>query len=258
VNCSEVHYLLHAYVDGELDMAHSLKIEQHLRECPGCRRDHHDYEALRTAIRYDSLYFQAPALLQKRIQAALRKVREPAARALPWRQLAVAAALLLFVLFGVWGLTQLWPRSSEQNTMVQQVLDSHVRSLMGNHLVDFTSSDERTIKLWFVNKLAFSPPVIDLRSQGFSLLGGRMDYLDDEPAAAIVYRVDAHVINFFVWPTSQRNEVGARLLNFQGYNLISWRAYGMNCWAVSDLSSNELQQFVRLVQERIDQAREVA
>lgn len=257
MNCSEAQRLLHAYVDAELDMAHSLMVEQHLRECSACRRDYHDYQALRTAIRDDSLYFQTPALLKKRIRAMLRKAGEPAARAASWQRFAIAAALLLFALFAIWGLTQWWSRTSEPNTMVQQVLDSHVSSLMGNHLVDVTSSDEHAIKPWFTGRLGFSPPVIDLRPQGFSLIGGRVDYLDHQPVAAIVYRMDTHIIDLFVWPSAQRDEIGARLLTLQGYNLISWRAYGMNCWAISDLRPGELQQFVRLVQQHTDEARQV-
>jgi anti-sigma factor RsiW len=260
VNCSEVRGLLHAYIDAELDMANSLKVEQHLEKCSACRHDYHDYRALGAAIRDDSLYFQTPVLLQRRIQAVLRKADEPAggARIVPWRRLSLAAALLLCALFGIWGLIQLWSRSSDQNMMVQQVLNSHMSSLMGNHLVDFTSSDENAIKPWFAGRLGFSPPVIDLRPQGFSLIGGRLDYLDHQPVAAIVYRVDTHIIDLFVWPSAQHDETGARLLNLQGYNLISWRAYGMNCWAISDLGSGELQQFVRLVQQHTDEARQVA
>ncbi len=258
MNCSEVQRLLHAYIDAELDMVHSLKVEQHLRACSACRRNYHDYQVLRTAIRDDALYFQTPALLQKRVQAAIRKADESATRVISWRQLAVAAALLLFAVFGIWGLAQLWSRTAEPNTMVQQVLDSHVSSLLDNHLVDVTSSDERAIKPWFAGRLGFSPPVIDLHPQGFSLIGGRVDYLDHQPVAVIVYRVDSHIINLFVWPSTQRDEAGARLLALQGYNMISWRAYGMNCWAISDLRSGELQQFVRLVQQHTDEARQVA
>lgn len=260
MNCLEVQGLLHAYIDAELDMANSLKVEQHLEKCSACRRDYHDYRALSAAIRDDSLYFQTPAPFQKRIQAALRKADEPAniARVGSWRRLAVAATLLLCALFGIWGLIQFWSRSSDQNLMVQQVLNSHMSSLMGNHLVDFTSSDENAIKPWFAGKLGFSPPVIDLHPQGFSLIGGRLDYLDHQPVAAIVYKVDTHIIDLFVWPSTQHDESGARLLNLQGYHLISWRAYGMNCWAISDLDSGGLQQFVRLVQQHTDEARQIA
>jgi anti-sigma factor RsiW len=118
---------------------------------------------------------------------------------------------------------------------------------MANHLVDVPSSNKHTVKPWFDGKLDFSPPVVNLTSQGFPLVGGRLDYLDNKEVAAIVYKRREHVINLFVWPTTQ-NAGGETVTMLQGYHVIHWTKAGMTYWAVSDLDEDELQTFVRLVQ----------
>lgn len=260
MSCAEAQSLLHAYIDAELDMANSLEVERHLQECAACRRAYNDYQALHAAIKGDSLYFQLPELLQKRVQAALHtkdpvpirpRERPKQVRITPWNWLS-AAAILLFAFFGIWGITRLWSPSAGQSSIARQVVDSHVRSLMANHLVDVPFTDQHSVRPWFEGKLAFSPPIIDLTSQGFTLIGGRIDYIDNQPVAAIVYKCGNHVINFFVWPASAPNKTVDTTTNLQGYNLVSWKAYGMNCWAVSDLNLDTLHQFAQLIDQRTD------
>jgi anti-sigma factor RsiW len=255
VNCEETQRLLHAYIDAELDAMNSLAVEQHLQGCAACTRDYESYQALRMAMKGSSLYFQAPTSLQKRVQLSLPKNEHAfhPARQPSWLWLSAAALLLLLLGgFGFWGITQLRSNSSASvdSRIAQAVVDSHERSLVGDHLVDILSSDPNILKTWFESKLGYSPPVADLKPQGFTLVGGRLDFLDNQTVAAIVYKCGKHVVTLFAWPATQNVEI--RTLSLQGYYVTHWAKYGMNCWAVADLDENQLQQFAHLIGQHIE------
>ncbi len=246
--CREVGNLLHGYLDRELDLSRSLEIEDHLSTCPACSLEYGQHLALRSAIHRSSLYHEAPAELMRRLRPELRREHRArkGSRGLParlrsfWVPLGVAALIVLVALPFVM-------RPSAESLLAQQVLSAHIRSLMPGHLMDVPSADQHTVKPWFDGRLDFSPPVIDLSSQGFPLIGGRLDYVDDRPVASVVYQRRKHVINVFIWPSADSGRAPGKAIAMHGYSMITWTQSGMAFWAVSDVNTGDLQEFIRLL-----------
>jgi anti-sigma factor (TIGR02949 family) len=241
VTCQELEGRLDPYVDGELDKDAAREVNAHLQGCPSCARLVASRQALRSAIRSQLPRYSAPDLLRSRVRSALRQHR-PSSRSYralgPW--LAAAAALTLIV-GGTW---QIAMRQASGDRLGQDLIASHVRSLIPGHLIDVVSSDQHTVKPWFNGRIDFSPTVPDLADRGFPLVGGRLDYVAGHPVAVIVYTRRQHVINLFMWSTAGVSEAAGP--GQRGYHLIHWTSSGTSHWAVSDLNQAELEEFVRL------------
>src|SRR6266436_4942109 len=219
MNCSRD--LIEAYMDEELDPGLRAAVAEHLSNCPTCSEAHSRFREQKASIKSIAPYYTAPAQLQQSVREALQRAaaNETAAMArnTPWRWLAIAASVLLAISVS-WNVRRPQPRTAENDLVAQNVLSDHIRSLIGTHLLDVPSSDQHTVKPWFNGKLDFSPEVKDFASQGFPLIGGRLDYLTDRTVAALVYQRRRRVINVFVWPTGL--SVGE--LTRKGFNMIHW------------------------------------
>ena len=247
--CNEIADLLHPFADGELDLVRSLAVERHREACPACAAAVKELQALRGALAEPALYHRAPATLRDRVRASLPPASRTraAARPFPWRSLAIAASLA-FVAALTWGTLRGLPLPSADERVAEQVVASHVRSLMlPGRDVDVASSDQHTVKPWFNGRLTFSPPVKQLDGAGFELVGGRLDYLDRQKVAALVYKRRSHVINLFVWPAADRSARPPRTLTVEGYHVIHWSDGDLIYWAASDLNEAELREFVDLI-----------
>jgi anti-sigma factor (TIGR02949 family) len=252
VNCHEAHELLHAYLDGELEVVSSVALTHHLDACPACAQAYHSQQALRAALRTSALAFPPPEHVQQRIRSAVRRVSrtDTRARMWAWPWLRVGAAFAAGVLL-MWGVGSFRTGLAPEDLLTQEVIAGHTRSLMAAHLTDVTSSDQHTVKPWFEGKLPFAPPVQDWAAQGFPLVGGRLDYLGNRPVAALVYQRHQHIINLFLWPATSDVAPEETRRTRHGYNLISGTTADMTYWVVSNLNMDELQAFVRLVQQPV-------
>ena len=250
MDCKETRTWLHGYLDGELDLARTVAIEQHIAGCTACSRTRDSLRALQDSLRTANLEYRCPDDLRTRIEATVRReTGRPIARTdLRRRYLAVAAALVV-VAGGVWFAMR--PTSSESlnDRIAQDVVASHVRSLLADHLTDVASSDRHTVKPWFAGKLDFAPAVIDLSREGFPLVGARLDYLDHRPVAALVYSRRKHTINLFIWPSVPAVDSVLQSVSTQGYQIAHWNEAGTAYWAISDLNSSELRQFIQLIRD---------
>jgi anti-sigma factor RsiW len=251
MTCMEINNLLSAYVDGELDSACRLTIETHVQRCSSCLSEVQGLQVLTSAVENPSLRFKAPPHLKRNVVAAIRAENPRIIGSfLRWRwALAVAASGLIIVL--AWA-TNRWMNNSEQQVqLVNDIVSSHVRSLMANHITDVSSSDSHTVKPWFGGKLDYSPPARDLTEQGFRLVGGRLDYLENRPVAALVYQRKQHFINLFVWPANRSAIKQEGPFTIQGYNVIHWTDSDMTYWLISELNLSELNECARLLKESV-------
>ena len=249
MNCAECEILIHALLDGELDAGHTRDVEAHVADCPACSEKLKAFRTMRGAIAAADLKEAAPASLRGRIEAALpaparAETVTPFVR--PSRRSffggfaagaalsgALAATLVLTVF-----------RTDQEQTIADEVVSAHIRSLQPGHLMDVETSDQHTVKPWFDGKLDVAPPVIDLTALGFTLLGGRLDYIDGEPVASVVYSRRKHIINLFVARRLGGKRALVSVRTVQGYNVRHWAAQGLDFWAVSDLDGEELGEFV--------------
>ena len=265
MNCEEATKLMDGYLDGELDPITSQTIEQHLRECPNCDQAYKTHGSLIRVIGNAAPYYKAPAELRERIRSSLREEmvarpmrnvgrdfqplfprRQPGPRTVlwetSWNWLALAAAII-FAAIIAWNLLPGLQRPDADQFLATQLIASHARSLLANHLTDVASSDQHTVKPWLDTKLDFAPAVVDLSSEGFPLIGGRLDYLDNRPVAALVYGRRKHFINLFIWPAAADATRAPKTMTRQGYQLLHWADSDFNYWAVSDVNINDLQTF---------------
>jgi anti-sigma factor RsiW len=242
MSCDRTDSVLHAYFDDELDPLDAAEFERHLAQCAACSEGLQTLKSLRSSMSTAQLYEKTPDSLRKKVltdvHSAKPVARKPASA--PWRWLALAAALLLFAFTG-WEIVSVRRGNDKEAVLAAEVVDAHLRSLQPGHLVDVVSTDQHTVKPWFDGKIDFAPPVKDFAEQGFPLQGGRLDVVHGRTIAALVYGRRKHVVNIFIWPTSEK-DAAPQSGSQQGYNWIEWRKGGMEFCAVSDAAASDLEQ----------------
>ena len=255
MQCAE-HLRVQAYFDGELDALAATDVERHSEGCDECRALLQDLGEMRSALRQDLTYANAPPALRARIlrsldeQSALESPHRVQTRLRRWRPLrpfwtgafsgiagtAMAAGLAFMVL-----------APPSVNPVLDDLVSAHVRSLMPEHLIDVVSTDKHTVKPWFAGHTDVSPVVADFDQQGYRLVGGRADYFEHQRAAVVVYQHGSHVINVFSWAAEQRGLPSDTTRN--GYHMAFWKAGNLAYCAVSDTAWDELFGLARLLQD---------
>jgi anti-sigma factor RsiW len=251
MTCDEAEVMLNALIDDELDAGHAREVETHAAGCARCAAQLASYRDLRQALRGGNLRHTAPASLRRSID---RAVPSPAAThrrtllkgfALGSLLSAAAAASVTLVVL----------REDRDQRILSEAISAHLRSLQADHLTDVLSTDQHTVKPWFNGRIDLAPPVIDLAGKGFTLIGGRLDFIDGKSVAVIVYRRRVHVINLFVTQGVGSSLPGPRMETVQGFNIRRWTDQGLNMLAVSDINREELDEFGNKFEEAARAAR---
>ncbi len=253
MTCANCRESLGSFIDGELPAEEVRIIEEHLRTCPDCAAAHRRLVETSSQLKGALMRYEAPDVLKARIRASLAETRDPTSqrslvalrRGRAWPRMVAAAAVVAVVSSGL-TFAAMRQRVST-NSVEQEVLASHIRSLMPGHLTDVASTDQHNVKPWFNGRVNMSPDVPRLDSLGYPLVGGRLDYVDGRNVAVVVYGRRQHVINVFSWPSPGAPEPPRATSTGNGYHIIHARRSGEEVWIVSDLSLPELDEFSRMV-----------
>ena len=249
MTCREAGPLLDARLDNELDMASSASVDAHLSDCRGCAAQYQALQNLHEEIVASDLAYAPGIALERKLADQFLKEEKPPLRWWNWNWLnaSVMGAVAITAVALVIAIPIL--RVSGTEAISAEILDNHLRALQAVHQVDVPSSDQHTVKPWFQGKTGFSPPVPDLDQEGFVLVGGRLEVIHQQTAAAIVYRRRQHVIDLYVSPsTGADSEMELRELG--GYHLLHWVQNNMSYWAVSDVDATDLRMFADLIRAR--------
>jgi len=249
MRCSECTELLSAYMDDELMRDEQQAVREHLLTCADCAREQRALVLTSRRIKENLMRHATPDVLKARIRSTLARddafTPAPAASRAVWPRwpTLVAAGLAVAVASSVIT-ASLTRQTVARDAIAGAIADAHIRSLMPGHLTDVVSTDQHQVKPWFNGRVDLSPAVPNLDSAGFLLAGGRVDYIDGRAVPVVTYTRRQHVINVFAEPTHDRPSSARETRN--GYHMVEWQSGGLDYWAVSDLNSAELDQFIAL------------
>jgi anti-sigma factor RsiW len=228
-------------------MAGSASIDLHLDECRACAAQYAALQNLHEEIAAADLSYAPGIALERKLATQFLEEKKSPSRLWSWNWLnasvMAAAAIALIVAL------PMLRTGSGTDAIAAEILDNHLRALEPMHQVDVPSSDQHTVKPWFQGKINFSPPVPDLTTDGFILVGGRLEVIHQQPAAAIVYRRRQHVIDLYVSPSAGADS-NTELRELGGYHLLHWMQNNMSYWAVSDVDTTDLRTFADLIRGR--------
>jgi anti-sigma factor RsiW len=246
MTCREAGPLLHARLDNELDMAGSASIDLHLSECRACAAQYAALENLHEEIVAADLAYTPGMAMERNLAAQFLGEKKSPFRFWTgsWLNASVVAGAIAVIVLMV--SIPMLRTNNRTDAIGAEILDNHLRALQAVHQVDVPSSDQHTVKPWFQGKTSFSPPVPDLTKDDFILIGGRLEVIHQQPAAAIVYRRRQHVIDLYVSP-SQGPDSKTELRELGGYHLLHWMQNNMSYWAVSDVDPTDLRTFADLI-----------
>ena len=233
--------LVHAYLDGELDVASALAIEQRIASDPVLAAERDRVTALRNFLETRIEPERPSPALRARIETAAGLRRRPQ----PPSWMAMAAAVVVAAALGSTA-TFVALDSRPETSLADVVVSDHIRGLMAPQPVDVVSSDKHTVKPWFNGRIPEAPRVVDLGNDDFPLVGARLDVVHRDPVPTLVYRHRKHVISLTAVPAPGKPNVGPQPRTDEGYNLVSWTEGGVNYLAVSDVAAADLSHFVEL------------
>jgi anti-sigma factor RsiW len=242
--CESWRAKLDTYLDGEVPEEQMRTFDAHVRNCLSCSADALTRVQMKRAIQVAGKRYTPSAEFRKRMQQKIA-AKPQRSLGLGWTLAATAAAIIV-----VGALTSVYLGTrSGRNQVFSEIADLHVATLASSSPVDVISTDRHTVKPWFQGKIPFAFNLPELQNTGFSLLGGRMTYLDQTPGAHLIYDVGKHHISVFVF---QERSLPARLdkdpvsPNQLTFNMETWTQGGLRYFVIGDASAANIDSLAKL------------
>ncbi|MHC2575516.1 anti-sigma factor RsiW [Bradyrhizobium diazoefficiens] len=235
-------HLIHAYLDGELDVMAALAVERKIAADPDLRNLADEIATLKKVLAEKCPPEPLPPQLRSRIEAAF--ALETTRRMPNWAKIAASILVVAALSSTLTGIAL--RRIAPQEIVVAELFDAHLRSLMAAQPTDVASSDQHTVKPWFNGRITQSPRVVDLAAQGFELVGGRVDVVGRTPLSTLVYRRREHVISLTEITGRDQLDVPFDWRAENGFAMIRWSNRERSYVAISDLNVNELETFAKV------------
>lgn len=249
MNCNDASILLHAYLDKQLDAANAHNFESHVKTCKKCSRLLANERALQISLQAALPYYQAPEHLEEKILNKLHdvhsiktEVQTTKRSRLAVKTLAVACSLVLGVSSFMY-----YQHHENEGQLISEVLNGHIRALASSNLTDIRSSKADAINHWLKGKLDYAVKVPDLKELNFQLLGAKLDFIQKQKVASIVYSKNNKIINLFIWPSPDKADAVTEMHIKQGYKLVYWCKEYMNYWVISDVDEKTLMQVRKMI-----------
>jgi anti-sigma factor RsiW len=248
MKCEEVQLILDTYLDGELDSARQLEVEEHLALCPICRSQVEERREFRSFFAANVACDKAPPQLEAKVLAALKRAQAQQKPALSWQPWVYATVVAVAVMSVLLALRIFFPDAEKE--LSKQAVLRHSYSLSGEHLVDIASPNPAVVKPWLTARLDFAPPVVGSPASGYSLVGGRVDVIQNRSVATLVYKRDQDVVTLFCWPPG-KERLAETDRSIEGYRVYTWSNAKCNYIVVSQLSDSAMDEFTDSFRARV-------
>ena len=231
---------LDTYLDGELPAGEMSALDTHVRACPDCAADVLSRLQLKRAVQTAGKRFTPSMEFRQRIQK-MSAAKQPQ-RHWSWQLAAIAAVFLVFL-----GISLVRIRQANYTRQIYgEIADLHVSTLASASPVDVISTDRHTVKPWFEGKIPFTFNLPELQNSEFSLIGGRVTYLEQTAGAQLIYRVRKHQISVFMFPESSALPGDSGLSRRTTFEMQSWTQGGLRYFVIGDASGDDIGKLVEL------------
>ena len=244
--CEWSRTMLDAYVDGELSSQEALAFSDHLRACSSCTSATLERVQTKRSVALAGRRYQPPAALRAKI---LQTIPAKPRRVIRWQWAIVAAPALAVLLITLFFGLQVERQKARGQRVSSELTDLHVSTLASANPVEVVSSDRHTVKPWFQGKIPFTFNLPELQGSEFTLLGGRVTYLEQTPGAHLIYQVRKHEISVFIFPDRGAESSPLGATNVLSFNVESWTKNGLRYFVVGDAGKADIEALSKLLQD---------